>query len=120
MIQSNLFQFEQKSGWKTVGAGVQRQVLGYDDKVMLVKVKFEKDSCGQLHNHAHSQVTYVESGTFEMTMGDTKRIISKGDGYYAPPYTVHGCVCLEEGMLVDAFSPLRWEFIDTDHSQYTL
>jgi len=107
MIHSNLFQFDKKVDWKTIGSGIQRQVLGYDNKVMLVKVKFEKDSCGKLHNHANSQVTYVESGTFEMTMGDTKRIIAKGDGYCATPYTLHRCVCIEAGMLVDAFSPLR-------------
>ena len=120
MIQSNLFQFEENTGWEQTAAGVSRQVFGYDDKVMLVKVKFEKGGCGQLHSHAHSQVTYVESGVFEMTMGDTVKIISKGDGYYAPPYTIHGCVCLEDGMLIDAFSPARWAFINPDYQQYKL
>ncbi len=120
MIQSNFFQFEQQTDWKTVGPGVQRQVFGYDDKLMLVKVKFEKDGCGQLHSHAHSQVSYVESGVFEMTMGETKKIIKKGDGYYAPPFTIHGCICLEAGMLIDAFSPSRWEFIESDHHDYKL
>ncbi len=111
MIQSDLFQAEATTEWESVGEGVQRQVLGYDDKLMLVKVKFEKGGCGELHSHVHSQVSYVESGVFEMTIGETKKIISKGDGYYAPPFTVHGCVCLEAGMLIDAFSPARWEFI---------
>src|SRR5882757_7879994 len=120
MIQSDIFQFDETADWKPVGDSVQRQVFGYDDKVMLVKVKFEQGGCGQLHSHAHSQVTYVESGIFEMTIGDTKKIINKGDGYYAPPFTVHGCVCIEEGMLIDAFAPCRWEFIDCDHQRYTL
>jgi len=120
MIQSNLFQFEETTDWKTVGNGIQRQVFGYDDKVMLVKVRFEKGGCGVLHNHAHSQVSYVESGVFEMTIDGTKKIIRKGDGYYIPPYTVHGCVCLEAGMLIDAFGPCRWEFVDHDHRHYAL
>ncbi|QEC75193.1 cupin domain-containing protein [Mucilaginibacter ginsenosidivorax] len=120
MIQSNLFQYGDEVEWQQAGAGVLRQVLGFDDKLMLVKVKFSKGSRGTLHSHAHSQVSYVESGVFEMTMGDTIKIISKGDGYYVPPFTVHGCVCLEEGMLVDAFSPARWDFITLDGKNYVL
>ena len=120
MIQSNLFQYGQQTSWEQTADGVQRQVLGFDEKLMLVKVKFNKGSKGVLHSHAHSQVSYVESGVFEMTLGDTVKIISKGDGYYVPPFTVHGCVCLEEGMLVDAFSPARWEFIKVDSENYTL
>ncbi len=111
MIQSDLFQDNEATDWETVGEGVQRQVFGYDDKLMLVKVKFERGGCGELHSHAHSQVAYVESGVFEMTLGETKKLISKGDGYYVPPFTIHGCVCLEAGMLIDAFSPCRLEFI---------
>ena len=113
-MQSNLFQYEQDTAWEQVGADVQRQLFGFDDQVMLVKGKFEKGGRGSLHSHMHSQVSYVESGVFEMTMGDTVKIISKGDGYYVPPHTIHGCVCLEEGMLIDAFSPARWEFIATE------
>jgi quercetin dioxygenase-like cupin family protein len=120
MIQSNLFQYGEQTEWQTTGKGVMRQVFGYDDKLMMAKVKFEKGSCGELHSHAHLQVCYVESGVFEMTIGDTKKIITKGDGYYVPPFTVHGCVCLEAGMLIDAFSPSRWEFITSDSQQYAL
>lgn len=120
MIQSNLFQFEESTGWQTVGDGVQRQVLGFDDKLMMVKVKFTKGACGTLHSHAHSQVSYVESGVFEMTIGEMVKIIRKGDGYYVPPFTQHSCVCLEDGMLVDGFSPARRDFLTTDNQQYTL
>ncbi|RFZ81351.1 cupin domain-containing protein [Mucilaginibacter terrenus] len=120
MIQSTLFQFEEDTDWHNVAPGVKRKVLGYDDKLMMVKVKFDKGGRGELHSHPHAQVTYVESGAFEMTMGDTVKIIRKGDSYYAPPYTVHGCLCLEDGMLVDAFSPVRWDFLNTNANNYTL
>jgi quercetin dioxygenase-like cupin family protein len=111
MIQSSEFQFEKDIPWEDVGNGIQRQLYGYDDRVMLVKAKFEKGGVGTLHQHPHSQVTYVESGVFEMTIGNDKKIIRKGDGYYVPPDTIHGCVCLEAGMLVDVFSPHREDFL---------
>jgi quercetin dioxygenase-like cupin family protein len=111
MLQSNEFQFEQEIPWEDVGNGIQRQIYGYDEKIMLVKAKFEKGGVGSLHQHPHVQVTYVESGVFEMTIGDEKKIIRKGDGYYVPPNIIHGCVCLEAGMLVDVFSPHREDFL---------
>jgi quercetin dioxygenase-like cupin family protein len=113
MMQSDLFQFEDTAGWLTVGEGVQRQLLGFDDRLMMVKFKFSKGSVGALHSHEHSQVAYVASGCFEMTLGDAVKVIRQGDGYYVPPFTVHGCVCLEDGMLVDAFSPARLDFLST-------
>lgn len=110
-MQSDLFQIEQDLPWEDVGNGVHRQVYGYDERVMLVKAKFEKGGVGTPHQHPHTQVTYVDSGVFEMTIGDKIQIIRKGDGFYVPPNTIHGCVCLEAGMLVDAFTPYREDFL---------
>ena len=97
--------------WETVGPGLQRQLHGYDDKIMLVKVRFEPGAVGQLHEHHHSQVTYVESGEFEMTIGDEVRTIRGGDSYYIPPHVLHGCVCTKAGVLIDVFSPHREDFL---------
>ena len=111
-MPSKKFQFEIETEWEDAAPGIKRQVYGYDDKIMLVKAKFEKNAVGALHEHHHSQVTYVDSGVFEMTIGDEKKTIRKGDGYYVPPHVLHGCVCLEPGMLIDVFSPLREDFIN--------
>jgi len=111
--QSHVFQSANEIRWENVGPGLQRQVFGYDDKIMLVKVKFEKGAVGSLHEHFHSQATYVESGVFELTIGDEKKILKKGDGYYVPPHVIHGCVCIEPGLLIDVFSPLREDFLQS-------
>lgn len=100
-----------KSNWKPVSPGIHRQILAYDDKIMMVKVKFEKGGVGGLHNHLQSQVTHVVKGTFEMTIGENKHIIKEGDSFFVPPFITHGCVCLEEGLLLDVFSPPREEFL---------
>jgi quercetin dioxygenase-like cupin family protein len=80
---------------------------------MLLKVKFEKGAVGAMHEHFHSQATYVESGIFEMTIGLEKKIIRQGDGYFVTPHVVHGIVCIEPGVLIDVFSPCREDFITT-------
>ena len=79
---------------------------------MMVKVKFDQGAIGSMHEHYHSQATYVVSGKFELTIGDKKEILSAGDGYYVAPDELHGCVCLEAGILIDTFSPVRADFLN--------
>ena len=85
--------------------------LGYDGQVMLVKVKFEQGAVGTPHTHYHTQTTYVASGKFEFTVNGEKQIVSAGDGVYIEPDAEHGCTCLEAGILIDCFSPMRADFL---------
>jgi len=95
----------------TVSEGVIRQNLGYDDSLLLARVSFESDSIGYIHAHSHSQVTYVESGVFDFTIGSETRRLVAGDCTYIPPDTKHGTVCIEAGVLLDFFSPIREDFL---------
>ena len=110
---SDLFQVEREMEWKDAGPGIQRQIMGYDGQLMMVKVKFEKGAEGTIHIHYHSQATYVASGRFELNIGGETKILETGDGYYVAPNVPHGCVCLEAGILIDTFSPMREDFIRT-------
>lgn len=97
--------------WEQIDPLLRRQIHGHDDKIMLVIADFKAGGIGQLHNHHHSQVTYVDSGEFEMTIGDEVRIIKAGDSYFIPPMVMHGCKCLKDGKLIDVFSPMREDFV---------
>lgn len=97
--------------WEEVEKGIHRKIMAYDDKLMLVKVKFETGGVGALHKHHHSQITQVESGLFEIEINGDKKILKKGDAYYIPPHTLHGAVCIDAGVLIDTFSPVREDFI---------
>ena len=97
--------------WEIVGEGVRRKIMAYDDKLMLVRVEFAKDGIGMLHKHYHSQITHVESGAFEVSIDGKKKILRGGDAFYIPPNLMHGCVCLEAGVLIDVFSPMREDFV---------
>jgi len=110
-LNSDIFQIETEIEWEDQGNGIQRQVFGYNQQIMLVKAKFEKGAIGALHQHPHTQVTYVRGGAFEATIGHEKRILKDGDGFYVPPNVLHGVLCLEPGILVDAFAPFREDFL---------
>lgn len=98
-------------GWEELGGGLKRKIMSYDDNLMMVKVAFEKGGIGTLHSHFHTQMSYIDSGAFEITIGDKTGVLKKGDAYYIPPNIVHGALCLEAGVLVDIFTPLREDFI---------
>ncbi len=108
---SEAFQFEKELEWENPAPGIRRQMMGYDGQLMMVKVEFEKGAVGAMHQHYHSQATYVASGKFELAIGDRKEILSTGDGYYVEPDQPHRCVCLEAGVLIDTFSPMRSDFL---------
>ncbi len=112
MTKSKPFLLENEIPWEPLNEGVSRQMLGYDVQVMIVKVSFEAGAVGALHSHPHSQSSYVASGKFEVEIDGEKKILSTGDGYFIAPELMHGVKCIESGVLVDAFSPLREDFLE--------
>ena len=78
---------------------------------MMVRVKFEKGAIGSEHSHPHTQTSYVISGKFEITIDGDKQVLKAGDGFFVEPNLVHGAICLEEGELIDTFSPWREDFL---------
>ena len=95
-----------------VGGGVVGQILGHNDDLMLVRVRFDEGAVGYTHDHPHSQVAYVESGVFEFTVGNETTILKAGDCAYVPPGMEHGAICKEKGVLLDIFSPTREDFLE--------
>ena len=93
--ESNNFQFEAEMPWESAGEGIVRQIMGYNDNLMMVKVKFETGAIGTPHTHPHTQT----------------KIVRPGDGVYMKPGILHGCICLEAGVLIDTFSPMREDFL---------
>ena len=98
--------------WEVTAPGIRRKIMAWDEKLMMVKVEFEKGGVGTLHQHFHSQITHIEKGVFEVEIDGVKKLLSAGDGFYIPPNTMHGAVCMEAGVLIDVFSPMREEFIN--------
>lgn len=93
-----------------LGEGVSRKILASGGGMMTVQFEFEEGSVGYLHSHPHEQVGYVVKGRFKATLGDETRVIEAGDTYYVPPNLEHGVVALEEGTLLDVFTPQREDF----------
>jgi Uncharacterized conserved protein, contains double-stranded beta-helix domain len=108
---SKAFLFVNEVEWEQVGEGVSRQILGYDETTMMVKVEFQAGAIGYVHKHQHVQTTYVASGVFEFQVGSETKRVKAGDGLYMEPNVEHGVTCIEAGVLIDVFAPCREDFL---------
>jgi len=115
---SDKYVLTDKMEWEELGGGVSRKMLGYDNQIMMVLVKFDKGAIGSPHHHFHTQATYVVEGSFEFEIDGVKQVVKGGDGVYIQPNLVHSAVCLEAGMLIDTFSPIREDFMDESGVSY--
>ncbi|MFY0593560.1 cupin domain-containing protein [Roseivirga sp.] len=116
--QSDKYIITKEMDWEELGGGVSRKMLGFDNQIMMVLVKFEEGAVGSPHSHFHTQATYCASGKFEFEIDGVKQEVSAGDGVYIEPNLVHSALCLEAGTLIDTFSPVREDFLDGSGVSY--
>jgi quercetin dioxygenase-like cupin family protein len=110
-MESKLYIHGNEAPVVDLGSGVTRQILGYNENMMMVKVSFLKGAIGALHTHEHTQTSYCAAGAFEFAIGNETMVIQEGDATYIPPGVLHGVLCLEEGVLIDTFNPMREDFL---------
>ena len=106
-----LFAAANSAPWTTMAPGSRRRVLVSQPELMQVEFAFDQGVVGALHSHPHVQASYVAEGIFEVTVGDTMVVLSKGGSFIVPPNVVHGVKALTDGRLIDSFTPRRDDFL---------
>ena len=96
---------------KTINPLLERRVLAYRDEMMMVELSAKSSAVIQAHQHIHQQMTYILDGIFEFDIENEKRILKKGDSIFIESNKMHGALCLEEGKLLDIFTPARKDFL---------
>lgn len=91
--------------------GIHSTILGHGGGLMAVENRFDKGAVAPNHAHVHEQTVYIVNGVFEFYLDGEVRVLRSGDSLYAPANAVHGCVCLEQGLVLDVFSPQREDFL---------
>ena len=97
----------------TTPDGAQRRVLSYGDNLMLVEFTFEAGATSWEHSHPHEQVGYVVEGEIDFLMAGYPAVrLRKGGSYYVPPNVRHHIVTYAPTVLLDAFTPMRKDFVE--------
>lgn len=107
----NDFYFQRDAVFKEIREGVERSVRVYTDDLMLCELHFKAGERGKLHHHPNTQITYIVKGVFEVEVDGVKKVVKSGDAILARSDIEHGCSCLEDGVLLDIFTPMRKDFV---------
>lgn len=92
--------------------GATRRTLSYGDGLMLVRFDFDAGVASWTHHHPHEQVGYVVSGEIDFVMeGHPTVRLQAGGSYYVPPNVPHHIVTYAPTVLLDAFAPIRQDFL---------
>jgi quercetin dioxygenase-like cupin family protein len=109
--EDTVFSEDNATSWEVVGKGIKRKIMLFNESMMLVKVAFEQGGIGSLHQHVHTQISAIESGVFEVEIEGVKKVLRAGDSFLVPSNAMHGVVCMEKGVLIDVFNPMREDFV---------
>lgn len=94
--------------------GRKRRIL-HTDHLMMVAFDFTDGPAAQPdppHTHPHEQVTYVAEGEVIFFIGDESTRLAPGDMVAVPPDRPHTIqVLTAHARLIDAFTPLRQDFL---------
>ena len=100
-----------ETSMKDLGGGTTRRILAWNTELMAVEVGFAKGAAGAVHTHPHTQCSYVLAGRFSYSVEGEETLLEQGDSIVVPGGLPHGTVCLEEGILLDIFTPCREDFL---------
>lgn len=92
--------------------GVVRRLLGSGAALSLVEIQIATGHEVPEHTHPHEQAGQVASGRVRFTIGGQALELAQGDAYLIPGGVPHHVVALEPTTLIEAFSPVRQDFIE--------
>ncbi|MSP22976.1 MAG: cupin domain-containing protein [Dehalococcoidia bacterium] len=100
--------------------GVTRRTLVSGANATLVEIRLAAGAEVPEHTHTHEQAGYVAAGRIAIRFGaadaasEELRELAQGASYLIPGDEPHCVRALEATTLVEAFAPVRAEFVDYD------
>ncbi len=94
--------------------GVNLDSLAVGEKSMVTKMNYVKGNYATTHWHPHEQCGYVISGKHHLIVECEPRIdviLEAGDSYAIPGNTPHSFEVMEDGEVVDVFTPQREDYL---------
>lgn len=83
---------------------------------MIGRLHLVKGAIVPPHKHLAEQITMVMRGSLKFTIDGKDFVVNEGEVLIIPPNVVHSAVALEETDDIDAFSPLRLDWLTGDDS----
>ena len=107
----NTVKHHEDTAAQSVSDGVIRRILAYSADMMAVELSFRQGAIGALHQHPHTQCTYVLRGKFRYQIDDESFELNAGDSIIVSSSKKHLTLCIESGSLLDVFTPARKDLL---------
>lgn len=91
--------------------GVERRVLAYNDKLMLVEHLLSEGSTFPLHSHEHEQIFYILEGKVKVICDGMEYEVKAGGSFVIAGGLEHSVYALEDTVSLDIFTPAREEYM---------
>lgn len=88
--------------------------LAVGQNEMIGRLHLAKGAFVPPHKHVSEQITMVMSGSLKFTIGGKDITVNAGEVLVIPPNVVHSALALQESDDIDAFSPLRLDWLTGD------
>jgi len=93
--------------------GIERQMF-VGEQMMICRFRFAPFLVTPEHAHLHEQMSLVLKGRIRFFIEGKERIAGPGDVLHFPSNCVHGATMMEEEVvLIDIFTPVREDFLDS-------
>lgn len=79
--------------------------------VMLAQIFLKKGCVIVAHSHVSEQITYILKGSMRFRLLDKEVTLNEGDVLHIPSGVEHSAVALEDTLDLDAFSPVREDWL---------
>ena len=91
--------------------GIRRRIVT-GEQVMLGYISLPKGAVVPAHRHPNEQITHILSGALKFVIDGEEVIVRAGETLVIPSNAVHVAEALEDTVDIDAFSPIRQDWLD--------
>ena len=91
--------------------GVSFDVLAVGQKSMVTRMNYKVGNNVPLHSHPNEQSGYVISGKYRIQYQSISEILNPGDSYSIPENIEHLLEVIENGEVIDVFTPPRQDYL---------
>ena len=91
--------------------GIRRRIFT-GESVMLGRLFFPKGAVVPAHRHPNEQITHVLTGALRFVVDGEEVVVGAGQVLHIPSNVQHLAEALEDTDEIDAFSPIRTDWLD--------
>lgn len=93
--------------------GVSMDVLATGEKSMVAKMNYVEGDYATTHSHPNEQSGYVVSGKYHLKIEEVEVELNPGDSYSIPENIPHSFEVIEGGEVIDVFTPIRQDYLQS-------